>query len=463
MQIKSVRIRSKCNALRSFPNAYVHKSLVPEKRHTLTRASVLSDTPNSSCILREKALEYESDKAGIERVKYVPDGWSFWSWKGMKVHYAQAGRKGDPVVLLIHGYGASLYHCYIVMEPLCITGKQLHCYGASLYHWRYQFKALSDAGFQVFALDLIGFGLSEKALIDYSNGKPWIDEISSFIQEVIGDSPVTLVGNSLGAYAALAAAAAIPEQIRGIAMLNGAGPLRGVNQPAPDDPSTLGQLKKSILRAVKRVSMYFGFLWAKQPLRIKQVLDLVYAFKDQIDEELVQSIVVPAMDPAASEVFFRVSDMRGEPVYVDDLLAAIQGMPLLLLWGDSDPWMVPDRAFKLKSLYPQADLKLIASGHCPHDDTPALANEELLVWMKGISKSRDGLAEGLQMNRPSLGGALPCPVSSVGQGRDSFAYNAPFYPQSASAVTAALTVASLGVSVSRRNILYTIFLQIQVH
>jgi hypothetical protein len=35
--------------------------------------------------------------------------------------------------------------------------------------------------------------------------------------------------------------------------------------------------------------------------------------------------------------------MRGEPVYVDDLLEAINGMPLLLLWGDSDPWMVPDR------------------------------------------------------------------------------------------------------------------------
>ena len=38
----------------------------------------------------------------------------------------------------------------------------IHGYGASAYHWRYQFKELVAAGFNVFALDLIGFGLSEK-------------------------------------------------------------------------------------------------------------------------------------------------------------------------------------------------------------------------------------------------------------------------------------------------------------
>ncbi|GAX85812.1 hypothetical protein CEUSTIGMA_g13227.t1 [Chlamydomonas eustigma] len=46
--------------------------------------------------------------------------------------------------------------------------------------------------------------------------------------------------------------------------------------------------------------------------------------------------------------------------------------------------------------------ELTSTRHCPHDDTPALANEELLVWLKGVPKSRDGLAEGLQINRPSL-------------------------------------------------------------
>ena len=56
------------------------------------------------------------------------------------------------------------------------------------------------------------------------------------------------------------------------------------------------------------------------------------------------SIVVPASDPKASEVFFLVNNMQAEPVYVDELLRnLVPGAPLLLLWGEADPWIVPSR------------------------------------------------------------------------------------------------------------------------
>ena len=32
-----------------------------------------------------------------------------------------------------------------------------------------------------------------------------------------------------------------------------------------------------------------------------------------------------------------------------------------------------------------AVLRLIPSGHCPHDDTPELANKELISWLTGLS------------------------------------------------------------------------------
>lgn len=38
----------------------------------------------------------------------------------------------------------------------------VHGYGASSYHWRYNIPALADAGYKVFAVDLLGFGYSEK-------------------------------------------------------------------------------------------------------------------------------------------------------------------------------------------------------------------------------------------------------------------------------------------------------------
>lgn len=61
----------------------------------------------------------------------------------------------------------------------------------------------------------------------------------------------------------------------------------------------------------------------------------------------MQSIVMPAQDPQASEVFYLVNNMTGPPVTVNALLEQISGraakMPLLLLWGDLDPWIVPAR------------------------------------------------------------------------------------------------------------------------
>lgn len=42
------------------------------------------------------------------------------------------------------------------------------------------------------------------------------------------------------------------------------------------------------------------------------------------------------------------------------------------------------RLVQVKSLYPAAELKFIPSGHCPHDDTPKMANEVLLEWLRGL-------------------------------------------------------------------------------
>jgi pimeloyl-ACP methyl ester carboxylesterase len=112
----------------------------------------------------------------------------------------------------------------------------IHGYGASAYHWRYQIPALAQH-YRVYALDLLGFGWSEKALVEYSSGGLWGQQIGDFIREVIhqdaaasssssssngADSSssssssdrVVLVGNSLGGYACMNAAVKSPDLIR---------------------------------------------------------------------------------------------------------------------------------------------------------------------------------------------------------------------------------------------------------
>lgn len=146
-------------------------------------------------------VTYEQDPQGLTRLKYQTEGWNFWDWtynnEQFRIQYVQAGTQGPPIVL-VHGYGASSYH------------------------WRYNIPALAK-NHRVYSIDMLGFGWSTKAHVDYSNGKVWVQQISDFIKEVVGGEPVFIAGNSLGGFASLATAAAYPDLIKGLALLNAAG------------------------------------------------------------------------------------------------------------------------------------------------------------------------------------------------------------------------------------------------
>ena len=76
------------------------------------------------------------------------------------------------------------------------------------------------------------------------------------------------------------------------------------------------------------------------------------------------------MDPNASEVFYRVITKNGNgpaKVYNDDLLEKLD-CPLLLCWGEYDPWIRPAAADKIQALKPSCTRISIDAGHCPHDE-----------------------------------------------------------------------------------------------
>lgn len=87
-----------------------------------------------------------------------------------------------------------------------------------------------------------------QALLDYTNGEVWVQQLSAFVDQVASPASLTaidnaegsgsdahgpqvvLVGNSLGGFASLATAAEHPEQIRwGLSLRVGLSPLARVN------------------------------------------------------------------------------------------------------------------------------------------------------------------------------------------------------------------------------------------
>lgn len=249
----------------------------------------------------------------VDKLQWSPTGYKAWTWRGHKINYIDLGEGNAlnnlPPLLLIHGFGASSYH------------------------WRYNIPALSK-DYHVYAIDLLGFGLSDKPIMDYS-ADVWKDQTLDFIEEVIGKCTV-VAGNSLGGFTALFASASdrahSKNLIGGCILLNAAGRFRDPNAPPTNAaPSWLTPIKAFVQKTI----IGFSFVYTKQPSRIAQVLRQVYPVDQRnVDDELVESIRFPAQDPNASEVFYRVivRNGSGPEVYVDDLLEALR-VPLLLLWG----------------------------------------------------------------------------------------------------------------------------------
>ena len=278
----------------------------------------------------------------------------YWQWRGHRIYYLKAGAKQAqrPPLLLVHGFGASTDH------------------------WRKNIWAL-QADFEVWAIDLLGFGRSAKPELAYS-GELWRDQLQDFIREVIG-TEVVLAGNSLGGYISLCVAAEYPESVLGVILLNSAGPFSDGGMTSKK-PNPLQSLVRSIL--LQPWASYWLFQYMRQRGNIRKTLEKVYLDKSAVTEELVEDIYRPSCDTGAAQVFASVfKTPQGKTV--DKLLQEIK-CPLLLLWGEADPWMnSQERGAKFREYYANLTEYYLQAGHCPHDEIPTEVNSLIQSWVLG--------------------------------------------------------------------------------
>ena len=284
---------------------------------------------------------------------------AYWSWRGHSIYYVRAGQSqpSSPPLLLVHGFGASTDH------------------------WRKNIQGLS-AEFEVWAIDLLGFGRSTKADLVYG-GDLWRDQLQDFITQVMG-RPAVLAGNSLGGYASLCLAAQRPESAVGLILLNPAGPFTDAQPATKPDPfrEVLFNLSRSVL--LMPLPSWLLFQYVRQKSMIRQTLEKVYLDKTAITDELVDDIYRPSCDPGAATVFASVfKSPQGEK---NDLLLRQLACPLLMLWGEGDPWMSGrSRGAKFREHYPQLTEYYLQAGHCPHDELPEQVNALIRDWTLNLA------------------------------------------------------------------------------
>ena len=277
-----------------------------------------------------------------------------WTWRGYTIRYTVQGQ-GDPVVLL-------------------------HGFGASLGHWRHNIPVLAAAGYRVYALDLLGFGGSDKPELSYSL-ELWEEMLADFWRELI-QAPAVWVGNSIGALLALMMLAHHPSMGRAGALLNVAG---GLNHRPEELNVPLRLIMGTFSRLVSsQVVGPFLFERVRQKHRIRGTLKQVYADHTAVTDELVELLYRPSCDPGAQKVFASILAAPPGP-RPGDLLPQVR-QPIQILWGAADPWTPITGAALYQDLATAEPDRvqftaLPNTGHCPHDERPEQVNQLLLDWL----------------------------------------------------------------------------------
>ncbi len=276
-----------------------------------------------------------------------------WIWQGHNIRYTVAG-EGKPL-LLIHGFGASIGH------------------------WKKNIAVLAAGGYRVYAIDLLGFGASGKPALDYTL-ELWQEQIKDFWQEYI-NQPTVFVGNSIGALLSLMLVTNHPEIAAGGVLINCAG---GLNHRPDELNFPLRLIMGGFTKLVSSdVTGKFIFNRIRQKNRIRSTLYQVYRDRAAVTDELVEMLYEPSCDPGAQKVFASVLTAPAGAT-PQEVLPNLQH-PLLILWGEDDPWTPIKGATIYQDLATNTEnvefYPIPNSGHCPHDEKPDIVNQYILDWL----------------------------------------------------------------------------------
>ena len=275
-----------------------------------------------------------------------------WTWQGHQIPYTVMG--SGQALLLIHGFGASIGH------------------------WRKNIPVLADKGYKVFAMDLLGFGGAAKPAENYSL-ELWQKQIQDFWEARIQE-PTVFIGNSIGGLLTLMIMSDYPEITRGGVLINCAG---GLNHRPNELNFPLRLMMGAFTKLVSSpIIGKFIFNNIRQKKRIRNTLYQVYRNRETVTDELVDILYQPSCDPGAKQVFASVLTAPPGPT-PKELLPKLQH-PLLVLWGEDDPW-TPIKVAGIYKKLPNAEFYPIPNaGHCPHDEKPKIVNQLIVNWLSQV-------------------------------------------------------------------------------
>ena len=261
----------------------------------------------------------------------------------IEVHYKEAGA-GQPTLLLLHGFGASLFSWREVMAPLA-------------------------AQHRVIAFDRPAFGLTERPLrgawgtaAEWGRGIPYGAEaqadLTLALMDELGVERAVLVGNSAGGAVAMLTALKSPERVQGLILISPAV----YNGGAP---------------AVTRWLLNTPQMQHLGPLIARRIQDWGVDFarsawhdSTQIGEDVWAGYLAPLQVQNWDRALWELT-AASRPTGLAERLDEFT-LPVLVITGDDDRIVPTAQSERLAQALPNARLTVIpACGHVAHEECPA--------------------------------------------------------------------------------------------
>ena len=287
------------------------------------------------CVCGFNAIDGRGDATSIQPSK------SRFEYKGISINYEDQGQ-GQPLILL-------------------------HGYGASTYSWRHVSPYFSKS-YRVIAIDLKGFGLSDKPVdSDYS-----VLEQSRMVYEFIRVhclENVVLAGNSLGGAVSLLTYLMQSDQgthhISKLILIDTASYQQ-------DLPLYISILRVPIINELSLCLTSSNF---------KSRMTLRKAFFDhsKITEQMVATYGAYLSLPGASQALIKTAKQM-IPSNLEEISERYKSIdiPVLLIWGENDEIVPLEVGRKLAGHIPNSKLVVVPNcGHIPQEECPNQAIEAM--------------------------------------------------------------------------------------
>jgi pimeloyl-ACP methyl ester carboxylesterase len=268
---------------------------------------------------------------------------------GVTVHYKEMGQ-GQPVAILLHGFGASVFSWHTVMEPFSQMGR-------------------------VIAYDRPAFGLTSRPMLgEWTGESPYSlaanVELLSALMQALGVEKATLIGNSAGGGVAVAFALKYPEQVAALILVDPAVG-NGGRFPAWALP----------LMAAPQLRHLGPLLVRNIATSGNDTIRLAWHDPAKITPEVFAGYRKPLKAHNWDRALYEFT-IAARSAGLSDRLAELK-MPVLVITGDDDRIVPTQSSIDLAGKIPGAALVVIpACGHVPHEECPDRFMESVRNFLK---------------------------------------------------------------------------------